>query len=476
MGRFLGLDVGTTTLTALVLDVDAGEVMAVRTVPNTCEVTSENDRARGRSEWDAAGMAGLAREVAAAAIAAGGVVDGIGVTGQMHGTVLLSGEGAPLGPFVGWQDQRGNETMEGGTDTYVGRMQTLAGEAGALHRGCRPAAGYLGTMLFWMATNGLLPEEPFVASFMPDLIAASLTDTRPVTDATNAAGSGFFDTVDRAWRQDLIGALGLSPDVLPEVRTSCERAGRLSGGAARATGLPEGTPVAVACGDNQASFAGSVANYEETLLINVGTGGQVSARVPRPTPTEELEARPHMDGGYLLVGAGLVGGRSYAWLRDLFREVGEAFFGGSGDEDLYETMNRLAAAVPAGADGLRCEPLLTGTRKEPDRRGLWEGVGTSNFTPGHMARALMEGLVAQFRRLYGEMNVLGAGGRTRLVGAGNGIRKNALLREILSDSFKMPMAVPAHAEEAAYGAALAAAVSEGAITSLEEGGALIRYE
>ena len=476
MGRFLGLDVGTTTLTGLVLDVDTGEVVAVRTVPNTCEVTSTDDRTQGWSEWDAGRMAELAREVAAAAVAASGTVDGVGVTGQMHGMVLLSEESNPLVPFVGWQDQRGTELVQEGSETYVSQMQALAEEAGALHRGCRPAVGYLGTTLYWMATNALLPEEPFVASFMPDFIVASLTDDRPVTDATNAAGSGFFDTVGRAWRGDLIDALGLSLDMLPEVLASCERAGGLSGDAARATGIPKGTPVAVACGDNQASFAGSVADYEETLLINIGTGGQVSARVPRPTPTEELEARPHMDGGYLLVGAGLVGGRSYAWLRDLFREVGAAFFGGTGDEDLYEMMNRLAAAAAPGAEGLRCEPLFTGTRKDPDRRGLWEGVGTSNFTPGNMARALLEGLVAQFRRLYGEMNVLGAGGRTRLVGAGNGIRKNALLREILSESFKMPMAVPAHTEEAAYGAALVAAVAEGAVGSLEEGGALIRYE
>ncbi|MDP6779602.1 MAG: FGGY family carbohydrate kinase, partial [Candidatus Latescibacteria bacterium] len=359
MARFLGLDVGTTTLTALVLEVDTGEVVTVRTAPNTCEVTSAEGRARGRSEWDAAQMAELAREVAAAAVAAGGTVDGIGVTGQMHGMLLLSDGCRPLGPYVGWQDQRGNDPMGRGPETYVGQMQALSEETGALHRGCRPAAGYLGTTLYWMATNDLLPEEPFVASFMPDMIAASLTDTQPVTDATNAAGSGFFDAIDRGWREDLIDALGLSTDILPDVRASCERAGGLSSEAARATGMPAGTPVAVACGDNQASFAGSVGDYEQTLLINVGTGGQVSARVPRPTPTEELEARPHMDGGYLLVGAGLVGGRSYAWLRDFFRQVGEAFFGGTGDEDLYEVMNRLAATVPAGADGLRCEPLFT---------------------------------------------------------------------------------------------------------------------
>jgi sugar (pentulose or hexulose) kinase len=212
------------------------------------------------------------------------------------------------------------------------------------------------------------------------------------------------------------------------------------------------------------------------VLINIGTGGQVSAYVDRAMPTEGLEARPHVDGKYLLVGAGLVGGRSYAWLREVFREVGRAFFGGRGDEDLYDEMTRLAAAVPPGCEGLRCEPLFTGTRREPDRRGVWSGVGATNFTPGHVARALLEGVAEQFRLMYGEMERLGAGGRTRLIGAGNGIRKNPLLREILADAFGMRMRTPAHREEAAFGAALLAAVGDGAFRDMQEAGRVIRYE
>ena len=92
-----------------------------------------------------------------------------------------------------------------------------------------------------------------------------------------------------------------------------------------------------------------------------------------------------------------------------------------------------------------------------------------------MARAVLEGIAEQFRLLYGEIEGLGAGGRTQLVGAGNGIRKNALLREILQERFEMEMAVPMHTEEAAFGAALMAAVGSGTFESLAEAGKVIQY-
>ena len=467
--RYLGLDMGTTTITAVVLDVGNGKVVTVQSVANGCEVTSVEDRRTGRSEWDAEGMFLLSLKVMKDAVEIAGPVEGIGVTGQMHGMLVVDKKGDPIGPFVGWQDRRGMDNF--GDTTVVGHMQDIAREMDVFERGCRPHPGYLGTTLFWLAQKGGLPEGA-MASFLPDWIVAKLTDTRPVTDATNAAGSGLYDTVDGVWREDLIEQLGLGIDLLPEVVKSGSRLGDVVSDVA---GFLSGMPVCVACGDNQASFAGSVGDYAGSVLVNIGTGGQVSAYVSEVGGTAELEARPFMDGGFLLVGAGLVGGRSYAWLRDFFREIGQAFYSGEGNEDLYDVMNRLAVNVPKGSDGLICEPLFTGTRREPDRRGIWSGVGTANFTPGHMARALMEGLAEQFVSLYSEMDLMGVGGRTTLVGAGNGIRKNVLLREILEDCFGMTMRVPKHTEEAAFGAALMSAASDGAFKDVKEAGKVVQY-
>jgi sugar (pentulose or hexulose) kinase len=470
--EFLGLDIGTTTVTALVLDVDSGKVLSVATLPNDSEVTSAADKARGRSEWDANRMMERSAE-AISKVASGSKIEGIGVTGQMHGMLLVSSDGAPVSPFVGWQDRRGSEPLPHSDATSVETMLELARETGAA---CLPHVGYLGVSLFWMGKQGMLPKEAFKAAFLPDFIVAGLTGTTPVTDATNAAGSGLYDAENRSWHMDFVHGLGLDSNALPTIVDSGALAGKLDVRYASATGLPAGLPVYAACGDNQASFAGSVADYAASLLINVGTGGQVSANVPEAVPAGELEARPFMDGSDLMVGAGLVGGRSYAWLRDFFRQIGDAFFGQAGETELYDKMNQLASQVPPGSDGLHCEPLFTGTRTEPDRRGIWKGVGTANFTPGHVARALLEGLASQFLELYQQMEALDVGNRTKLVGAGNGIRKNALLRTILQDSFEMRMVIPKHKEEAAFGAALLAAVGGGRFETLPEASTIIRYQ
>lgn len=470
--HYLGLDIGTTTITAVVVNVVTGQVVTVQSAANDAEVTSVADKRMGRSEWDVKRMMQVVFEVVKQAVDVSGGVDGVGVTGQMHGMLVVDAKGDSVGSFVGWQDRRGMDERGDG-ETYVGYMCGVSEDLGAFDLGCRPHPGYLGTTLFWLAQQNGLPDG-CMASFLPDYVVAQLTGTRAVTDATNAAGSGLFDGVNRVWHKGLVERLGLSVDRLPEVCDSGTCAGKVTQAVSDLTGLKMGTPVCVSCGDNQASFLGSVGDLDGSVLVNVGTGGQVSVHVGDAKPTPELEARPFVDGGFLLVGAGLVGGRSYAWLRDFFRAVGKAFYGGTGDEDLYEAMNRLAIDVASGSDGLICEPLFTGTRREPNRRGVWTGVGVSNFSPGHMARALLEGLTEQFVRLYGEMGQMGVGGRVKLIGAGNGIRKNALLRSILEERFGMAMQVPIHTEEAAFGAALMGAVSAGG--KVADVGKVIRYE
>jgi sugar (pentulose or hexulose) kinase len=227
---------------------------------------------------------------------------------------------------------------------------------------------------------------------------------------------------------------------------------------AEATGLPEGLPVFVGIGDNQASFLGSVGRRDDAVLVNVGTGAQVSAYVDQFRYDPLLETRPFPGGGYLLAWAGLCGGRSYALLERFYRAVGEQLCGAAAGP-LYEAMNRLAASVPRGAGGVVCEPLFTGTRQDPGLRASWAGLSAENFTPAHLTRALLEGMARTFRTGYEAIARAGGGGKTRLVGAGNGLRENAVLAQCVAEEFGLPLRLPPHREEAAYGAALLAAPS-----------------
>jgi len=469
MSGHLGLDVGTTTVTAVVVD-RAGQVVAKATAANDAEITRLEDKQAGRSEWDPTRILEIVRSVLTEAALGVDGIEAIGVTGQMHGMLLVDDDVEPIGAFIGWQDQRAAE----GSASAVAALQQAADKVDPEGRVCRSKAGYLGATLHWLQLNGLLPKGAR-ATFLPDYVSAHLTNTLPVTDATNAAGSGLFDVVSSSWHQPLLDQLGLSSDVLPQVVDSGVAAGFLADPWS-GTGIDTGIPVSVSCGDNQASFLGSVRDPESSVLINVGTGGQVSVSASRADVGPGLEARSHVDGEYILVGAGLVGGRTYAWLRDFYLEVGKQLFGVAGDgEDVYARMTELASTSNTDSGGLLFEPLFTGTREEPQRRGKIEGIGSTNFGPAQLTRALMEGVIGQFRRLYQNALDVGAGERSVLVGSGNGIRKNPVLREIAESQFGSPMRTPVHTEEAAFGAALQASVLSGMCENLESARELIRY-
>lgn len=460
MARYLGVDLGTTSITAVIVDTGSREVVAHEVVENDAEVTSADDRAKGRSEWDIEQMARTALGAAAAVVerADGPEVAAIGVTGQQHGMILLDADSQPVGPFIGWQDARCQEPLEDGRST-IDRMLELGGD-GFQHSGCVPAIGYMASTLFWLTRRNLVPPGA-VACFAPDYLVSRLCGEPPTADPTNAAGAGVYHVAEGRWNAELISALGLQESQFPRVRPSCQVAGELRTDASHVTGLPGGLPVAVGCGDNQASFAGSVGDHANSVLVNIGTGGQISAFVEEPVRSPNLDLRPFLGEGFLLVGAGLCGGRSYRALRDFIERVGRDVYGLTDVTGLYDRLTDLAQAVPPGADGLRCQPIFAGTRREPERRARWQGMSEANFAPGHLARALLEGLAEQFQLLYGDMLDVGVGDRGTLVGSGNGIRKNRLLREILAQRFDLPLNVARHTEEAAVGAALTAAVAAG---------------
>jgi sugar (pentulose or hexulose) kinase len=474
MSVVVGIDLGTTTITSLALNAESGDVLTTVTVPNAAEITSPDDKARGRSEWNVCAIADAAcaclRQVSQRIGAGWARLAGLGLTGQQHGTLLVE-HLRPLTPLFNWQDRRGEDPYPGASRSYVGEALRRAGDDARRRTGCRLAAGYLAVTLFWIRTNGALPSDGR-ACFLADYFAALLTGMSPVTDPTFAASSGAFDVEAGTWDDGLIAALGLNASLFPELRPSGAPLGTITAAMADATGLPEGLPVFVGIGDNQASFLGSVADRDDSVLVNVGTGGQVSVYADGFRHDPRLETRPYPGGGYLLASAGLCGGATYALLDRFYRQVGEQLCGAPSGEPLYVAMNRLAASVPRGAGGLVCAPLFNGTRHDPALRASWTGASAQNFTPAHLTRALLEGMARVFRQGY----ELTGGGRKLLVGAGNGLRENEVLRRCVSDEFGLTLRLPRHREEAAFGAALVAAVGAGLFADLPSAGGLIRHD
>lgn len=478
---YIGLDIGTTTLSAVVLDTASGALLAHTTTPNQAGIFP----ASGRAELSVERLQSLTVECLAHIVAEGGVdpakVRGIGVTGQQHGVAFLNADGAPVRTAITWQDLRTQDAMPGSRQSYLQRFIEEAGGVEAFRRmGCLPAAGFLGTTLFWLHKNNALPTPPVTACFIPDAVVTFLTGAPPASDPTLAASSGLFDVVANRWNWEMLERLGLPAALFPPVGIAGEASGGGMNGLrpeiAGQIGLPAGLPVGIALGDNQASFIGSVADPAHSLLLNVGTGGQISARTDKFHFIPGLENRPFPGGHYLLIGGGLFGGRSYAYLLNFFQQAGKQLFDGATADDLYTRMTELAATVTPGSDGLVCAPFFTGSRVDPNLRASFAGLSPDNFTPAHFARALLEGMAEGFYR-FGEQMAPVIGPRSPLVGAGNGVRRNRLLAGILAERFAAPIHIPALAEEAALGAAIVAAVGQGEFATLDEATArLLRYE
>lgn len=469
----IGLDIGTTSLSAVVLDPESGRQVAHRTVANR----AGSFPGPGRAELDLSRLYGLTvrclAELVAQADLAPTAIQGIGVTGQQHGVALIGPDAAPAGPAITWQDLRVQEPLPGSDRPVLDRFIAAAGGREAFRNtGCLPAAGFVGPSLYWLNLQDALPAAPVTACFVPDAVVSFLTGETVVCEPTLAASSGIFDIRANCWDLTLLERLGLPARLFPPIGGAGDVVGGLRRELAEAVGLEQGMPVTVALGDNQASFIGSAPEPGRSLLLNVGTGGQISARTEEFHFIPGLENRPFPEGQYLLIGGGLFGGRSYAYLQQFFQEVGTQLLDSELVDDLYARMTELAAAVPAGSDGLRCEPFFTGSRTDPGLRASFSGLSPDNFTPAHFARALLEGMAGGFFAFFEQMKPV-VGTPPLLVGSGNGVRQNRLLARILAGCFEKPLLIPSHAEEAAVGAAVAASVGLGIFENLETAAAAL---
>lgn len=477
MTLLIGLDVGTTNIGAIAVElVPKVHLLASLMIPNSASSITAHDHTIGRAELDLMrlfpltlkALSQLAQQLGPRA----NQVVAIGITGQQHGLALLGAGNVPLAPAITWQDRRTAEPDADGQTPLSQFIECAGGLEAFRNMGCSPATGYLGPSLFWLRQQHLLPSQQVQACLIPDAVTAYLTGSPPCTDPTDAGSTALYDLTSGDWAWPVIQRLGLPSKILAPVRPTGSLAGGLQADLADACGLPQNTPIAVAMGDNQASFLGSVRQPGQSLLLNVGTGAQCSALITDFQRLSELDTRAFPGGRFLLVGAGLFGGRSYAYLQDLFQQVGKMLYAIDDDLEIYERMNQLAAAVPAGCAGLKCSPFFTGTRADPSVRASFTGISPDNLTPGHLTRALLEGMAEAFYTFAQRMNPI-IGERSVLVGAGNGIRRNPVFANILAQRWGLPLTQPVWEEEGAVGAALCAAVAIGAVPDWASASALV---
>lgn len=422
----IGIDLGTTSLCAAVYDDESFHPLTVRTAEHPFIHSTRPYEALQDPDLMVSRIIDWCDEL----IERYPVVTAIGVTGQMHGILYLNQNGDAISPLYTWQDQTGAQPEQMDM-TYCQRLENQTG--------LLMPPGYGLATVYAHQRQGRIPESAAAICTVADYCVMKLCGRpTPLVHITQAASLGAMDLLTSEFkRQDLMKA-DIPIDLLPEVTAEPVFAGTY-----------RDIPVSVAIGDNQASFAGTVETPTDSILVNYGTGSQISIWSETPFNRPPLEVRPYLDGHYLLVGAALCGGRAFAALADFFNQVLQ--MADVHKPALYPAMDQLLSASPYPDHPLQVDTRFSGTRDDEHQTGSINGITLDNLTPAHLMWGVLDGMVHE---LYDMVKpVLSENRRYRLAASGNGIRKNPALRQRLEAVFTLPATLSDIEEEAARGSA-----------------------
>lgn len=449
--KIMGIDIGTTTVSVVLLEQKTGEVLERETVEHHSFLKGCVPEEKIQ---DPERIYEIVQSLIDKIEKKHGYPDRIGFTGQMHGMLYVDISGKAVSPLYTWQDRSGEILLENGKNCVQ-----LLKETGTA------AAGYGIVTHFYLQKVGRVPKNAVKMTTVSDYAAMRLCEnTCPVIGVDMAASWGCFDLKKQEFLYEALERAGVDTSYLPEVRKGHFLAGKTK----------NGVPVMGSIGDNQASLFGSVRELKDTVLLNVGTGSQISFVTDCFVECSgSIELRPCTEDRYILVGSSLCGGRAYALLEQFYREAAGSEDGTGPVKNRYSRMQEQAEAFleEYGEDAAwKVDTAFAGTRSDPSRRGEITGIGTENFHPGALTLGVIMGIIRELHEQYEQMCRLTGKRAVRLAGSGNGIRRNPLMKRLAEKMFGMPMYVSACEEEAAYGAALCAGKCPGEQVSFGDGG------
>ena len=443
---FLGIDTSTTSSKALLID-KSGAVIAVASSPHTLQTPrplwSEQDP---REWWEA--VAASIRSVLEKAGIGGEGIAAVGLTGQMHGLVLLDEAENVLRPAILWNDQR--------TQSQCDEIHQIIGKEKFIQiTGNLALTGFTAPKILWVKEN-----EPDVFAkakhvLLPkDYIRFKLTSEYAM-DKADGAGTVLFDLKARDWSEEVLSELDIPRAWMPKTFEGPEFTGYITEQAASLTGLQVGTPVAAGGGDQAAQAVGVGAVEPGIVGLTVGTSGVVFATTPSALiePEGRLHAFCHaVPGMWHFMGVMLSAAGSLQWYRDMLAP-----------NVSFDDLLKEAESVPAGSEGLQFLPYLSGERTphpDPLARGAFIGL-TLRHSRAYMTRAVLEGVAFGLKDSFTLIQNAGLGAITQVRASGGGT-KGALWRQILASVLNAELVTVNTTEGAAYGAALLAGVGAGA--------------
>jgi len=462
MSVTLGIDVGTSGTKTIAID-GRGVILASAAAEYPCDHPRPGWSEQDPEQWWRATVETVGKVLDQAALKPADVA-GVGLSGQMHGAVLLDGDGRVVRPALLWNDQR--------TAAECAEIEAKAGGREGLIRlvGNPALTGFTAPKLLWVRRHEPANWDRVRQVLLPkDYVRYRLSGTY-ATEVSDASGTLLLDVANRRWSAELLRRLDLDPALLPPCHESPEITSQVGAIGAAETGLKVGTPIAGGGGDQPAGAVGNGVVRPGVVSATMGTSGVVFAHAEELgfDPLGRLQRFCHsVPGAYCAFGVVLAAGGSLQWFRN---ELGKAEVarGKELGQDPYFVLSDEAALAGVGAEGLFFLPYLTGERTphfDPDAKGAWVGL-TVRHGRAHMIRSVLEGVTYAMRdslELVREMGV--RVDRVRLSGGG---ARNPLWRQIQADVYGVGVETLNSTEGPAFGAALLAQVGVGGFATVPE--------
>jgi xylulokinase len=455
---FLGIDVSTTATKALILAED-GTVQGVGVCAYGFETPQPLWSEQHPDLWWEGSISAIKAAVQNAAENSDSGFDprqitSIGLTGQMHGLVLLNEGGQVLRKAILWNDQRTQRQCEE-IHNKIGleRFIQISGNVAL--------TGFTAPKILWVKEHEPEVYARIAHILLPkDFVRLKLTGEFAM-DKADGAGTVLMDIAQREWSQNLLKALDIQPAWMPQLYEGTQVTGKITASAAKETGLVVGTPVVAGGGDQSTQAVGVGAVRGGIVALTLGTSGVIFTSTDEPyiEPEGKLHAFCHaVPGKWHLMGVMLSAAGSLRWYRDRF----------AADQD-FDTLLAPADAVPAGSEGLLFLPYLTGERTpypDPYVRGAFIGLTVRHEMP-HCTRSVLEGVAFGLRDCFALLQSAGveAIDQVRISGGG---AKSPLWRQILANVLNAELVTVNTTEGAAYGAAILAGVGVGCWSKVEE--------
>ncbi len=462
MSYLLGIDIGTSGTKTLICD-QQGKVIATAMAEHPIYSPKPGWSEQDPVDWWNATCAAT-KAVLKKAKVKGRQIRGIGLSGQMHGSVFLANGTKPLRRALLWNDQRTGKQCDIITEKAGGREKLIELVA-------NPAlTGFTAPKMLWVRENEpkiwdrtkhvLLPKD-YIRLYMTGEYA---------TEVSDASGTLLLDVVNRRWSDQLLSRLEIDKALLPRLHESPEITGTLTAEAAECMGLVEGIPVVGGGGDQAAGAVGNGIVRSGIVSATLGTSGVVFAHAD--VPTRDARGRVHtmchaVPGKWCVFGCMLSAGGSFQWFRNQLGQD-EVAAARKKKVDPYELLIAQAAEAPVGSEGLFFLPYLTGERcphPDPNARGAWIGL-TTRTTRAMMIRALLEGVT------FGMRDALSIMQEMRIpiseVRASGGGARSPFWQQLQADIYRQPIVLTNATEGPAYGVALLAGVGTGVWSSVED--------